>query len=199
MGDTDALFAIWESESEAAGLLAPVYYQVAYALYGLRTLKVAKMNLKGNHKNGFTNLTIQKTPTLKFYPAGKKENPISFQGIQNSENIIKFIHKHATYSFDLDYALQRSERLNPMTAHRLSGFLKKNPIRPITLTSPCGPQEWGHFEASILEKYIPSEKHARWLSLMKTAEEKCFMKKRSAIYFYWADVQKMTESNLDPN
>ena len=92
--DKDVLvkfYAPWCGHCKA---LAPEYEKVAKELAGNKNLLIAEIDATENeveqvHITGF--------PTIKFWPAGKKDKPIDYNGDRNSEDFIKFFIEKATH------------------------------------------------------------------------------------------------------
>ena len=92
--DKDVLvkfYAPWCGHCKA---LAPEYEKVAKELAGNKNLLIAEIDATENeveqvHITGF--------PTIKFWPAGKKDKPIDYNGERKSEDFIKFLKEKATH------------------------------------------------------------------------------------------------------
>ena len=81
-GHCKNLEPIWE---EAASLLKEKGYS--------KKITIAKIDSTANEVPGFH---IDSYPTLKFFPAGDKENPIDYNGERTCQGILKWIAKHTT-------------------------------------------------------------------------------------------------------
>lgn len=68
--------------------LAPVYDETAKALQSNNKILLVKIDSTENEIPG---INIQSFPTLKFYKAGRKSNPIEFTGDRTKEGIFKFL------------------------------------------------------------------------------------------------------------
>ena len=92
--DKDVLvkfYAPWCGHCKA---LAPEYEKVAKELAGNKNLLIAEIDATENeveqvHITGF--------PTIKFWPAGKKDKPIDYNGERKAEDFIKFLKEKATH------------------------------------------------------------------------------------------------------
>jgi protein disulfide-isomerase A1 len=74
--------------------LAPIYETVAKDyLYRRRNLIIAKIDATANEVE---NVNIQGFPTIKFWPANDKTNPIDFGEERTAEDLIKFIEKYSS-------------------------------------------------------------------------------------------------------
>jgi protein disulfide-isomerase A1 len=73
--------------------LAPIYDQLAADLKHNANIVIAKMDSTANEVDG---VSIQGFPTIKFWPAGKKNSPIDFNGDRTLEGFNTFLQKHAT-------------------------------------------------------------------------------------------------------
>jgi len=76
--------------------LAPHWDSAAKALLHNKNIVIAKIDSTANEVPG-TN--IRGFPTLKFYPNGKKDAPIDFDGERTEEGIIKFLKEHTTHKW----------------------------------------------------------------------------------------------------
>lgn len=91
--DKDVLvkfYAPWCGHCKA---LAPVYEELAKKLAHNEKLLIAEIDATENeveqvHITGF--------PTIKFWPAGKKDKPVDFNGERKVEGFEKFLQEHAT-------------------------------------------------------------------------------------------------------
>ena len=77
--------------------LAPEYEKVARELKGVENVIIAKMDYTVNEAK---NVNIKGFPTLKFYTAKNKQNPIDFDGDRNFEGILKFIKEKSTQNLE---------------------------------------------------------------------------------------------------
>jgi len=72
--------------------LAPIYSSLAGKVHKTPGVVIAKMDATANEVEG---LNIQGFPTIKFYPKGKKNSPIEFNGDRTEEGFIKFLKENA--------------------------------------------------------------------------------------------------------
>jgi len=79
--------------------LAPIYEETAQALAGVSTLVIAKMDATANDVN--PKYGVRGFPTIKFFPAGKKDTPIDYTGARTKEGFLTFLQASATHPFDL--------------------------------------------------------------------------------------------------
>ena len=49
-------------------------------------------------------------PTLKFWPGGKKEKAIDYNGDRSVDDMIKFIKEHATFNVDVEDGDKKDEK-----------------------------------------------------------------------------------------
>lgn len=73
--------------------LTPIYDELAKNLKHNTNLVIAKMDATANEVES---VSIQGFPTIKFWPAGKKDQPIDFNGDRTVEGFTTFLQKHAT-------------------------------------------------------------------------------------------------------
>jgi len=72
--------------------LAPIYSSLAGKLQKAKGIVIAKMDATANEVEG---LNIQGFPTIKFYPKGKKNSPIDYNGDRTEEGFISFLKTNA--------------------------------------------------------------------------------------------------------
>jgi protein disulfide-isomerase A1 len=72
--------------------LAPIYDEVAKNLAHNKNLIIAKMDSTANEVDG---VSIQGFPTIKFWPANNKSNPMDFNDERTVEGFTKFLQKHS--------------------------------------------------------------------------------------------------------
>jgi protein disulfide-isomerase A1 len=75
--------------------LAPIYEEVANNLKHNTNLIIAKMDATANEVES---VSIQGFPTIKFWPANNKSNPIDFNGDRTVEGFTKFLAEHGATS-----------------------------------------------------------------------------------------------------
>lgn len=73
--------------------LAPIYEEVAGNLKHNTNLVIAKMDSTANEVE---NVSVQGFPTIKFFPANNKANPIDFNGDRTVEGFTRFLQEHST-------------------------------------------------------------------------------------------------------
>lgn len=66
---------------------------MAQALKNVRNLVFAQVDLSANDLDG---LDIVDLPTIFFYTAGQKKNPIKFYGIPSHDNLLNFLKLYVT-------------------------------------------------------------------------------------------------------
>lgn len=86
-------YAPWCGHCKA---LSPIYDKLAAKLLHMPNLVIAKMDSTANEVEG---VKVQGFPTIKFYPANRKSNPIDFNGDRTEEGFIKFLKEHMTVPF----------------------------------------------------------------------------------------------------
>jgi protein disulfide-isomerase A1 len=72
--------------------LAPIYDEVAQKLAHNKNLIIAKMDSTANETD---KVTISGFPTIKFWPAGKKDKPLDFEGERTVEGFIEYLTKNS--------------------------------------------------------------------------------------------------------
>lgn len=73
--------------------IAPIYEELAGNMKHNTNLIIAKMDSTANEVEA---VSIQGFPTIKFFPANNKSNPIDFNGDRTVEGFTKFLTEHAT-------------------------------------------------------------------------------------------------------
>jgi len=73
--------------------LAPIYDEVAKNLKHNTHLVIAKMDSTANEVDG---VSVSGFPTIKFWPADKKDSPMDFEGDRTVEGFTQFLQKHST-------------------------------------------------------------------------------------------------------
>lgn len=73
--------------------IAPIYEELATKLKHNKNLIIAKIDSTTNETD---KVSIQGFPTIKFFPAGKKNSPIDFDGDRTVEGFEAFLNKHAS-------------------------------------------------------------------------------------------------------
>jgi protein disulfide-isomerase A1 len=92
--------------------LAPKYDQLGRA-YGVHSDKVviakcdATLNDVPDDIRGF--------PTIKMYPAGKKDSPVEYTGDRSIEDLITFVREHGTHGVEVSVVepLQEQDSAEP--------------------------------------------------------------------------------------
>jgi len=74
--------------------IAPIFEEVAKKLSHNKNLVIAKMDSTANETD---KVTIQGFPTIKFWPAGKKNAPMDFEGDRTVDGFVDFLSKHASH------------------------------------------------------------------------------------------------------
>jgi protein disulfide-isomerase A1 len=82
--DSDVLVKFYAPWCGHCKKLVPIWEQVATELKDIPNLVIADFDATANEVEG---LDIKGYPTLKFYPAGKKNAPIDFDGERGAEDI----------------------------------------------------------------------------------------------------------------
>lgn len=74
--------------------LAPIYDELGAALKNVPSVVIAKMDATANDVDG--KYGVRGFPTLKFFPANNKENPIDYEGDRSLEDLQQFVKSHAS-------------------------------------------------------------------------------------------------------
>jgi protein disulfide-isomerase A1 len=77
--------------------LVPIYDSLATKLKNVKGLVIAKMDSTANEIEG---VEIKGFPTIKFFPKGRKHNPIDFEGDRTEEGFTEFLKKHSSANFE---------------------------------------------------------------------------------------------------
>lgn len=96
--DKDVLIEFYAPWCGHCKSLAPIYDELGTKVKDVKTLLIAKMDSTANDAPGFR---IQSFPTLKFLPAGKKDDPLPYEGERTLEAMLSFVKEHATHKFEL--------------------------------------------------------------------------------------------------
>jgi len=86
--------------------LAPRYEALATKLQHAEKLVIAKINAEANEVE---NVVVEGFPTLRLYPATKKNSPIEYTGERTSEDIEAWLAKEATHKWDTEPAAAEAE------------------------------------------------------------------------------------------
>jgi protein disulfide-isomerase A1 len=73
--------------------LVPIYDELATKLKSNTNIVIAKMDSTANEVEG---VPIQGFPTIKFFKANDKKNPMDFKGDRTLEGFVEFLKKEAT-------------------------------------------------------------------------------------------------------
>lgn len=73
--------------------LAPIYDAVAKKLLHNRNIVLAKVDSTANE---ITGVAVKGFPTIKFFPNGKKDSPVDFEGDRTEEGILKYLKEKTT-------------------------------------------------------------------------------------------------------
>jgi len=78
--------------------LAPIYDELAKKIQHTNpNIVIAKMD---STLNEVDSVSIQGFPTLKYWPAGKKDAPMDYEGERDLNGFLAFFEKHATTKFN---------------------------------------------------------------------------------------------------
>ena len=97
-------YAPWCGHCKA---LAPKFVELAKKLKKNRKLLIAEIDSTANEVE---EVQITGFPTLKFWPGGKKEKAIDYNGDRSVDDMIKFIKEHATFNVDVEDGDKKDEK-----------------------------------------------------------------------------------------
>jgi len=76
--------------------LQPKYSALATSLKEVKTVVIAKVNAETNE---LPKVKIEGFPTIKLWPAGKKDTPVDYTGERTEEGLMAFLKEHATHKW----------------------------------------------------------------------------------------------------
>jgi len=76
--------------------LQPKYSALATSLKDVKTVVIAKVNAETNE---LPQVKIEGFPTIKLWPAGKKNAPIDYHGERTEEGLVTFLKEHVTHKW----------------------------------------------------------------------------------------------------
>merc|ERR1712190_431864 len=79
--------------------LEPVYRDVARKLEAVNSVVIAKIDATANDVEG---VDVEGFPTIKFWPADNKENPLDYDRDRDVDSFVAFLEEKATHSFNRD-------------------------------------------------------------------------------------------------
>lgn len=79
--------------------LEPIYRDLAKKLEGVSTLMIAKMDATANDADG---VDVQGFPTIKFWRANKKDDPLDYDGDRDMDSFVSWLEEKASLSFNRD-------------------------------------------------------------------------------------------------
>jgi len=96
--DMDVLVKFYAEWCGHCKKLAPIYQTVAETLKNNKKLRLVEIDATKNDVEG---QAIHSFPTVIFFPAGKKDSPVKFEGDRTEEGITKFLQEKATNPIEL--------------------------------------------------------------------------------------------------
>lgn len=97
--DKDVLIQFYSPSCPHCKKLEPVYRELADELSSDPSIVVSKMNAADNDVP--LGYDVQGYPTIYFAPAGKKDEPIRYEGGRELKDFLKFIKREASHSLKL--------------------------------------------------------------------------------------------------
>ena len=94
----DVMVVLYTPWSEDSSRLMPDYERVASELVKVETLILAKLDYTINEAPG---IHVKKFPTVLFYPADNKENPLEFDDVPTYYTILNFLSENASQKFEV--------------------------------------------------------------------------------------------------
>jgi protein disulfide isomerase len=79
--------------------LEPIYREIAKRLEGVRTMVVAKIDMTANDVEG---VDVEGFPTIKFWRADKKDDPLDYDGDRDVDSFITWLEEKAALPFNRD-------------------------------------------------------------------------------------------------
>lgn len=86
--------------------LEPIYREIAKRLEGVRTMVIAKIDMTANDVEG---VDVEGFPTIKFWRADKKDDPLDYDGDRDVDSFITWLEEKAALPFNRDELNQKSE------------------------------------------------------------------------------------------
>ncbi|UKZ73112.1 hypothetical protein TrVFT333_000753 [Trichoderma virens FT-333] len=102
-------YAPWCGHCKA---LAPKYDELA-SLYANSEFKDKVVVAKVDATNNDVPDEIQGFPTIKLYPAGDKQNPVTYSGARTVEDFIEFIKENGKYKASVEVPVETTEEATP--------------------------------------------------------------------------------------
>eukprot|EP01124_Arcella_intermedia_P024979 TRINITY_DN4355_c0_g2_i2.p1 TRINITY_DN4355_c0_g2~~TRINITY_DN4355_c0_g2_i2.p1 ORF type:complete len:617 (+),score=198.41 TRINITY_DN4355_c0_g2_i2:39-1889(+) len=98
--EEEFLVDIWADWCGPCVMVGPIIAKLSEVLAGVPGICIGKLNCDYNtvNKKYFPESGI---PNIKFFPKGKKDQPIKYNGDRSLTSFIEFIHQNATVKFDL--------------------------------------------------------------------------------------------------
>jgi len=94
--EKDVLVEFYAPWCSHCSQLKPEYDALAASLKEVDTIVIAKVNAETNE---LPSVKIEGFPTIKLWAAGKKDQPVNFQGERNEAALLEFIKEHATHKW----------------------------------------------------------------------------------------------------
>merc|ERR1719199_1009812 len=79
--------------------LEPIFREVAKKLEGVRTMVIAKIDATANDVEG---VDVEGFPTIKFWRADKKDDPMDYDGDRDVDSFITWLEEKAGLPFNRD-------------------------------------------------------------------------------------------------
>lgn len=107
--DKDVLVEFYAPWCGHCKSLEPIYTKLAEGLKGVDNIVIAKIDASNNDvKHIVGKNTIAGFPTIIFYPANNKQEPIKYESDRTVPGFVRFLKEHASKPFQVPAGLEAS-------------------------------------------------------------------------------------------
>jgi len=96
--DKDVLVEFYAPWCGHCKQLAPIYDQLAAKMASVSTLTIAKFDATANEHEA---VAVKGFPTIKFYPANDKKNPVEYNKGRDLEGFLDFLSENVVHKYEL--------------------------------------------------------------------------------------------------